>query len=42
MTDTPKFGSPTSSLTSGDFMRVFSLNPRYTERQIRLSLRFSF
>ena len=42
VTDTPKFGSPTSSLTSGDFMRVFSLNPRYTERQIRLSLRFSF
>ena len=42
VTDTPKFGSPTSSITSGDFMRVFSLNPRYTERQIRLSLRFSF
>jgi hypothetical protein len=42
VTDTPKFGNPVSSITSGDFMRVFSLNPRFTERQIRLSLRFSF
>jgi hypothetical protein len=42
VTNTTKFGSPVSSITSGDFMRVFSLNPRYTERQIRLSLRFSF
>ena len=42
VTDTPKFGNPNSSLTSGDFMRVFTLNPRYTERQVRLSLRFSF
>jgi carboxypeptidase family protein/TonB-dependent receptor-like protein len=42
VTDTPKFGNPTSSITSGDFMRVFSLNPRFTERQVRLSLRFSF
>jgi hypothetical protein len=42
VTDTPKFGNPTSSLTSGDFMRVFSLNPRFTERQVRLSLRFAF
>jgi hypothetical protein len=42
VTDTPKFGNPVSSITSGDFMRVFSLNPRFTERQVRLSLRFSF
>jgi hypothetical protein len=42
VTDTPKFGNPNSSITSGDFMRVFTLNPRYTERQVRLSLRFSF
>ena len=42
VTDTPKFGNPNSTITSGDFMRVFTLNPRYTERQVRLSLRFSF
>jgi hypothetical protein len=42
VTDTPKFGNPVSALTSGDFMRVFSLNPRFSERQVRLSLRFSF
>jgi hypothetical protein len=42
VTGTPKFGNPVSSLTSGDFMRIFSLNPRFTERQVRLSLRFSF
>jgi hypothetical protein len=40
--DTPKFGNPTSSITSGDFMRVFSLNPRFTERRVRVSLRLSF
>ena len=42
ITDTPKFGNPTSSITSGDFMRIFSLNNAYTERQVRLALRFSF
>jgi hypothetical protein len=42
VTDTPKFGNPTSLITSPDFMRVFTLNPRFTERQVRLSLRFSF
>ncbi|MGH8636920.1 MAG: hypothetical protein ACREUZ_07290, partial [Burkholderiales bacterium] len=42
VTDTAKFGNPTSSITSGDFMRVFSLNNAFTERQIRLGLRYSF
>ena len=42
VTDTPKFGNPTSLITSPDFMRVLALNPRFTERQVRLSLRFSF
>jgi hypothetical protein len=42
VTDTPKFGNPTSLITSGDFMRVFALNPRFTERQVRFSLRLAF
>jgi hypothetical protein len=42
VTDTPKFGNPTSSITSGDFMRIFGLNTSFTERQIRLGLRYSF
>jgi hypothetical protein len=42
VTDTPKFGNPTSVTTSGDFMRIFSLNNAFTERQVRLGLRYSF
>lgn len=42
VTDTPKFGNPTSGITSGDFMRIFSLNNAFTERRIRLGLRYSF
>jgi hypothetical protein len=42
MTDTPKFGNPTSGITSGDFMRIFSLNSAFTERRIRLGVRYSF
>jgi hypothetical protein len=42
VTDTTKFGNPTNSITSGNFMRVLSLNPSYAERQVRLALRFSF
>jgi hypothetical protein len=42
VTDTPKFGNPTSSITSGNFMRIFGLNASYSERQIRLALRYSF
>jgi hypothetical protein len=42
LTNTPKFGNPTSSITSGDFMRIFSLYNAYAERQVRLALRYSF
>jgi hypothetical protein len=42
ITDTAKFGNPTSAITSGDFMRIFSLNNAFTERQVRLGLRYSF
>ncbi|MPZ21302.1 MAG: hypothetical protein GEV06_25900 [Luteitalea sp.] len=42
VTDTPKFGDPTSDLTSGDFMHVFSLNNAFAERQVGLALRYSF
>jgi hypothetical protein len=42
ITDTPKFANPTSSITSGDFMRIFGLNSAFTERQVRLGLRYSF
>ena len=42
ITSTPKFANPTNSMTSGDFMRIFSLNSAFTERQTRLALRYSF
>jgi hypothetical protein len=42
VTDTPKFGNPTSSITSGDFMRIFSLNNAFAGREVRLALRYSF
>jgi hypothetical protein len=42
ITDTPKFANPTSNITSGDFMRIFGLNSSFTERQVRLGLRYSF
>jgi len=42
VTDTPKFGNPTSNLQSGDFMRIFGLYNAYAERQIRLAVRYSF
>ena len=42
VTNTPKFANPTSNITSGDFMRIFGLNPSYAERQVRLALRYSF
>jgi hypothetical protein len=42
ITNTFKFANPTSNITSGDFMRIFALNPSYAERQIRLGLRYSF
>jgi hypothetical protein len=42
VTDTPKFANPTSSLTSGDFMRIFGLNTAFAGREVRLALRYSF
>jgi hypothetical protein len=42
VTNTFKFANPTSSLTSGDFMRIFALNPSYAERQVRVAVRYSF
>jgi hypothetical protein len=42
ITNTPKYGNPTGSITSGDFMRIFSLYNAYAERQVRLALRYSF
>ena len=42
ITDTPKFGNPTSNLQSGDFMRIFGLYNAYAERQVRLAVRYSF
>jgi hypothetical protein len=42
ITNTFKFANPTSNLTSGDFMRIFALNPSYAERQFRLGIRYSF
>jgi hypothetical protein len=42
VTDTPKFANPTSSLTSGDFMRIFGLNGAFAGREVRLGARYSF
>jgi hypothetical protein len=42
VTNTFKFANPTGNFTSGDFMRIFSLNSSYAERQVRLAIRYSF
>ncbi|HEU4927206.1 MAG TPA: TonB-dependent receptor [Vicinamibacterales bacterium] len=42
VTNTPKFGNPTNSVNSGDFMRILSLYGSYAERQVRLAVRYSF
>jgi hypothetical protein len=42
VTDTPKFGNPNGSITSGDFMRIFGLYNAFSGRQARLALRYSF
>ena len=42
VTNTPNFGNPVSSITSGDFMRILSLYGSYAERQIWLAVRYSF
>jgi outer membrane receptor protein involved in Fe transport len=42
VTNTPKFGNPQGSITSGAFMQITSILNGYAERQFRLGLRFSF
>jgi hypothetical protein len=42
VTNTFKFANPTGNFSSGDFMRIFALNPSYAERQVRLAVRYSF
>ncbi|HXW04481.1 MAG TPA: hypothetical protein VD833_04555, partial [Vicinamibacterales bacterium] len=42
ITNTPKFGNPTNSVTSGNFMRILGTLNGYSERQFRLGLRFAF
>jgi hypothetical protein len=42
VTNKTNFGNPTSNITSGDFMRIFSLYNAYAERQMRLAVRYSF
>ena len=42
VTNTPKFGNPQGSITSGAFMQITSILNGYAERQFRLGVRFSF
>jgi carboxypeptidase family protein/TonB-dependent receptor-like protein len=42
ITNTTKFGNPTNSFTSTDFMRILGLNNAFAQRQVRLALRYSF
>lgn len=42
LTNTPKFGQPNGDVTSGNFMLITGTLNGYSERQIRLGLRFSF
>jgi hypothetical protein len=42
VTNTPVFGNPTGSVTSGNFMRILGTQGAYVERQVRLGLRFAF
>ena len=42
ITNTTKFGNPTNSITSTDFMRILTLNNAFGQRQFRLALRYSF
>jgi hypothetical protein len=42
VTNTFKFGNPTNSVNSGNFMRILTLNGSYAERQVRLAVRYSF
>jgi hypothetical protein len=42
VTNTPKFANPTADVTSGTFMQVLGIVGGYSERQIRLGVRFAF
>ncbi len=42
LTNTPKFANPNGDVTSGDFMRITGVLNGYSERQIRLGVRFQF
>ena len=42
LTNTPKFGQPNTDVTSGSFMVITGTLNAYSERQIRLGLRFAF
>jgi Carboxypeptidase regulatory-like domain len=42
ITNTAKFGNPNNDRTSGNFMRILGTLGGYSERQIRLGVRFAF
>jgi hypothetical protein len=42
VTNTPKFANPTADVNSGSFMQVLGTISGYSERQIRLGVRFAF
>jgi hypothetical protein len=42
LTNTPKFGNPNTDVTSGSFMVITGTLNAYSERQLRLGIRFSF
>lgn len=42
VTNTPKFGNPNGDVTSSNFMRITGTLNGYSERQVRLGVRFAF
>lgn len=42
LTNTPTFANPGNDITTTNFMRITTLQSGYSERQVRLGLRFSF
>ena len=42
LTNTPKFGQPNGDITSPNFMQITGVLNGYSERQVRLGLRFAF
>jgi hypothetical protein len=42
LTNTPKFGNPNGDVNSGNFMRILGSLGGYSERNVRIGLRFSF